>query len=304
MVSVGNFDGVHRGHRDMLHHAGQIARSQGCPLAVVTFEPHPLTIVAPHRAPERLTPPEEKLRLLDDADVDIALVLESNRALLSLTCDDFVAEVLIPHFHPRHMVEGPTFGFGRGRTGNVETLARLGRAHGFDVLVVEPVKFKPRQQEPIRVSSSLIRTMVAAGDVRDAAWCLGRRYALFGDVVSGAGRGRGLGYPTANLGVSDQLLPAEGVYAGRATVLAGQASEGTRITAAVSVGHTPTFDGREVSVEAFLLDFDGDLRGARMCLEFVDFVREQRRFASPAELAAQITRDVEQVRALIRDVSQ
>ncbi len=307
VVTIGNFDGVHRGHRAMLARAGRIARESGCALAAVTFEPHPLTVVAPHRAPERLTPLDEKLRLLEGCGVDAAVVLESKRELLSLTAEQFIGELLVPRLRPRYFVEGPEFGFGRGRGGDVHTLAELGRRFDFQVEVVEPVRVTLTAGRDERVSSSLVRELLAAGHVADAARCLGRRYALFGTVESGRGRGKGLGFPTANLRIENQVIPGEGVYAGCAWLAdTAAAPTGNGLIAAVSIGRNPTFDGQVLTVEAFLLDYgnEGELRGHKMRLELAEWVREQRRFETPAALVEQIGRDVELIRAAISVVDR
>lgn len=346
VLTVGNFDGVHLAHRALIKRALSLAeQNRDCdgaaadgrpPVVVLTFEPHPLTVVAPGRAPSRLTLPEEKLRLLAEAGADVTVVAQSEPSLLGMEAEQFVRDVLVTRFHPAHVVEGPSFGFGRGRKGNPELLQRILAEHDCRVHVVDPVKVQIGLAETLMVSSSLIRQLLGAGRVREAAQCLGRPYALVGDVIHGHGRGRPLGFPTANLSTRDQLIPAEGVYAGRAVwqcepppatergllpplptcnpppPLQREDTEGPsranhlRIDrgadlkfrpAAISIGKTPTFGGDELSVEAFVLDWDGDLYGSSLRLEFERFLRPQLRFDSPAALAEQVHRDVAAVRA-------
>ena len=293
VVSIGNFDGLHRGHQEILRRGRELAHTQKLSLVAVTFEPHPLRLVAPERAPAILTPLDEKLRCLEVAGVDLALVLKSDHQLLSMTAGAFIEELIIPTLHPTHMVEGRSFGFGRGRSGNVETLVRIGSELGFEVVIVPPVQFTEDPQ-PVRISSSLVRRLIAEGRIGSANRCLGRRYALFGTVRTGRGHGRKLGFPTANLWIEDQLVPGEGAYSGRAILL----NDANRSwPAAISIGHTPTFGDSGLLIEAHLLDFDQDLAGASVRLELLQRLRDQRRFNGPEELADQIRRDVQQVRA-------
>jgi riboflavin kinase/FMN adenylyltransferase len=259
----------------------------------MTFDPHPLSVVAPERAPKTLTPRDEKLRWFEQAGVDVAVIAQSTPDLLSLTAEAFVEQVVVGRFQPRWMVEGSSFGFGRGRKGDVGLLRQLGTRHGFDVHVVEPVRLTVENDEQVLVSSSMIRDLVRRGLVRRAALCLGHPYALISQVVHGAQRGRGLGFPTANLRlVDDQLVPAAAVYAGRACV-----TEKT-YAAAVSIGTNATFGGTTMSVEAHLLDYDGDLYDQTIRVEFLDRVRDQRKFESADALREQLVNDIDTVRSI------
>lgn len=295
-LTIGNFDGVHRGHQQIIAQAGLFAANTGGPTAVVTFEPHPLTVVAPDRAPPRLTPQDEKLDCLAAAGADVTVVCLADRALLSLTAEAFVAR-LVERLHPTHIVEGASFGFGRGRSGNPDTLRSLGEQHGFEVFIVDPVRLQLDGGTTLEVSSSMIRKLIAEGRVHRAALCLGRPYALLGRVASGRGRGASLGYPTANLEVSEQLVPQDGVYSGFARLIDEGAGQGRDWPAAVSIGTAPTFENEpERKIEAFLLDADLDLYGRRMRLAFGQWLRGQEKFDSVEALSAQIARDVEAVR--------
>ena len=291
VLTVGNFDGVHLAHQRLLAQARTYASGTGGPVVVLTFEPHPLTVVAPGKAPLRLSHPDEKLRRLADAGADVTVVARSDPDLLGIEAEQFVEKVIVEKFRPTHIVEGPSFGFGRGRKGTPELLRDIASRFGCKVHIVEPVKIEIAD-ETVMVSSSLVRRLLTEAKVDSAALCLGRPYALIGEVVHGDGRGRTIGFPTANVDVIDQLGPREGVYAGRATV--GDIER----PCAVSIGHTPTFGGTSQRVEAYLLDLeDADLYGRTMRVEFDRLIREQHVFGSSEALVEQVHRDVEAVRS-------
>jgi len=293
-VTIGNFDGMHLGHQALLRDClDALARGPagGGPVVAITFEPHPIAILAPERSPPRLTAPDEKLRLLDRYGADAVLVLRADRTLLSMSAEAFIEEMVVGPFGPRCVVEGPTFGFGRGRKGNVDTLRDLGRRFGFDVHVSAPVELDFESPEGRQiVSSTLIRSLLERGDVARAATCLGRPYALCGPVIHGAGVGKSLGFPTINIDAGEQQLPADGVYAGLGRI------GGRCCAAAISIGRRPTFGGTDRVVEAFLLDAAGEWYGEEARLEFLAWLREQRVFGSPEALAEQIENDVKAVR--------
>ena len=270
-VAVGTFDGVHRGHVRVI----DAARTAGLRTSVVTFDPHPRAVLG--RGVELLATLERRLELLHDAGVEDVLVLRFDERLAALPADEF-AERMLRGIGAETVAAGETFRFGRGREGDLELLERL----GFDVRRVPLVE---------NVSSSRVRELVHAGDTERAATLLGRPPEVEGIVVRGDGRGRELGFPTANLDVPDGLLvPPDGVYAGWA-----QARR-----AAVSIGTNPHFDGVERRVEAHLLDFDGDLYGERLVVEIWAPLRAQRRFDSLDELVAAIGDDVERTRTAVR----
>lgn len=293
VVSIGNFDGLHRGHRRILSVAQDHARRLSVPVVAVTFEPHPLTVIAPSRAPKRLTNVAQKLALLGTAGVNVAVVLESTPALLGLEAEAFLRDVVVGRFRPSMIVEGRNFGFGKGRRGDIETLSDLADRFGYSLDIVEPVTVALDGGEPQRVSSSLIRKLVTEGRMEHAAAALGRNYELVGIVERGAGRGRKLGFPTINIRAAAQLIPAHGVYAGRSCV------DGTDYRCAVNIGAAPTFESSEPLVEAHLLDFSGDVYGRELVVALSHRLRGQRRFDSPDELARQIRADVEAVRCSV-----
>jgi riboflavin kinase/FMN adenylyltransferase len=298
VLTIGNFDGVHLGHRRIVELARTLAGERGGGRAVVamTFEPPPDLVLRPENPTQRVVPPAVKGRLLLEAGCDYVVTAKADRALLGLEPAEFIRQVIVGRFAPRHIVEGPNFFFGRRRAGDIETLRSAGAAAGFEVYVAEPVRLELGAALGHEVvSSTLIRRLVAAGRVQDAARCLGRAFALYGPVVAGAGVGRKLGFPTANIAAGEQVCPGDGVYAGWAEI------EGRRYAAAVSVGTRPTF-GEDVSrtIEAFLLDASGDLYDRDMVLGFVRRLRDQRRFDGPEALTAQMAKDVEEVRRIVQ----
>lgn len=289
-VTIGNFDGVHLGHRALLARADAAARRLGGDAVALTFEPHPAVILAPDRAPPRLTTRARKLELLRARGVDVVIVEPFTRELAALSADDFVRAILVDVLGARHVVVGYDFHYGARRGGTTETLAASGRRHGFEVEVVAPVTVGTEAP-----SSSAIRRLVAAGEVRHAAELLGRPHDVDGVVVRGAGRGRGIGVPTANLEVEGALLPAPGIYAVWASLPGGE-----RVMGAASLGTNPTFGaGAPLTLEVHLLDWDGDLYGQPLRTSFVHRLRGEERYDSVEALVAQIRRDVDQTRAIL-----
>lgn len=281
-VTVGSFDGVHLGHQAVLREIDRRARAAERASILVTFDPHPLEVVNPVAAPPLLTTGPERLEILALSPLDYLLLMRFDRHLASLTPEEFVCDVLLRRCAVRELVIGHDHGFGRGRSGDVETLRRLGKTHGFDVDVVAPVDFGGQH-----VSSSRIRRAVAGGDLSTAAAMLGRRYGVVGRVGEGQRRGRMLGVPTINLSEISprKLLPPDGVYAVRVEWREGSAG------GMMNQGPRPTFqDGRRV-LEAHLFDFDGDLYGEWVRIEWVERLRDIERFGSAEQLQKQLERD-------------
>lgn len=288
-VTVGSFDGVHLGHHEVLEEVARRARAAGRASVLVTFDPHPLEVVNPQAAPPLLTTHAERLEILAQTPVDYALVVRFDAALAALPPDRFVREVLVPRCGMRELVIGYDHGFGRGRSGGVETLRALGAEDGFAVDVVGPVDAAEQH-----VSSSRIRRAVAGGDLATARALLGRPYTLSGAVVAGERRGRLLGVPTINLDVPPRkLLPPDGVYAVRVEWPGGRAG------GMMNQGGRPTFDDGRRSLEAHLFGVDADLYGAWVRVEWVARLRDTRRFASAEELVAQLARDRAQAEAVL-----
>ncbi len=287
VLSIGNFDGVHLGHRSIVARVRQLAdEAHGRAVAAVTFEPHPVTVLRPESAPPRLTPIEVKRSLLADLGVDYLVELPPEPAVLNLSAERFW-EILRDEVRPAHIVEGDSFNFGKGRGGNIRQLQHWSIGSGIGIHIATPAEAVLLDMQCVPVSSSLIRWLLSMGRVRDAAICLGRPYELRGSVIRGYQRGRSIGIPTANLDCSDQLVPADGVYAGRCEI-AGQCWP-----AAVSIGPMPTFGEHRRQVEAHLIGYDSDLYGQIIGVSLIDWRREQRRFADVSSLRQQLTRDID-----------
>jgi riboflavin kinase/FMN adenylyltransferase len=307
VLTIGNFDGVHVGHQEILRTARRLAREWGRELVVMTFEPHPVAILHPEQAPGVLTPLPLKLHLLQEFTDNCVVVLEDSRELLHLAPEAFVEEFLLTAIRPAQLVEGDDFHFGAGRAGDVHTLARFGREKGFEVTVVPPQQIELPTGQTLRVSSTLIRYMLEGGHVGEAALALSRPYRLLGPIVSGWGRGRKLGFPTLNLGPTSQIIPAEGVYAGYVEVAATEPEllqNHEHLPAVFSIGEARTFgDEHPLLIEAHLLIGNvGDMAGKLMAMDFVQRLRSQHKFASPQELSAQIARDCQAAREALRVV--
>jgi riboflavin kinase/FMN adenylyltransferase len=299
VVTVGNFDGVHAGHRAVLSRLVERARAEGARAVAVTFDPHPLQVLHPERAPELITGLDQRLELLAAVGVDAALVLPFTHELAQWTPEEFVIRVLVDALHARAVVVGRDSRFGRRNSGDVGTLRELGEQHGFAVEVVDDLAPAAGGR---RWSSSWVRELLAAGDVDAAAGVLGRPHRLTGEVVHGDHRGRELGYPTANLSPdSEGLVPADGVYAGWLLRSELPADAPDRLLpAAVSIGTNPTFAGTVRRVEAYVLDrTDLDLYGERVTLELVGRLRPTLRFDDVQALVDQMALDVEQCRQLL-----
>lgn len=287
VVTVGTFDGVHRGHQAVLEEIGRRARRRGSRSILVTFDRHPLTVVRPEAAPALLTTPDEKKAILAQSDLDYVAFLPFTWTLSRYTPEEFIRLVLLDRFRVEELVIGHDHGFGRSRSGSIETARLLGAQLGFDVDVVEAVR-----ADGATISSTSIREALVAGDVERAERGLGRPYSFRGPVVHGLGRGRDLGFPTANLPApaGRKLLPREGIYAVRAS-LKDEIRNGL-----LHLGPRPTFAGSPPSIELYLLDFDRDIYGELVQVDFLARLRDVEPFASTAELVAQMRRDREQAR--------
>jgi riboflavin kinase/FMN adenylyltransferase len=283
VITVGTFDGVHRGHRDVVERLVARSRSLKIPSVLVTFEPHPLEIVNPSAAPLLLTTHYEKLEVLAETGIDYLAVLPFTARLAGFSAEDFVEIVLRRCFRMRELLIGYDHGFGRQRAGNVSVLRTLGERDGFRVEVVDPVSTSEGQS----VSSTSIRRAVAGGDLARAADSLGRAYSVSGRVIEGAQRGRTIGFPTLNLGAPPprKLLPPEGVYAVRVQTAGGP------LGGMMNLGPRPTFGDSSTSLEAHLFDTTGTFYGAYVRIDFVARLRETRKFPSAEHLIAQLRED-------------
>jgi riboflavin kinase/FMN adenylyltransferase len=284
VLSVGNFDGIHRGHRRILDLAGALRGPAG--VAVVTFEPHPLTVLRPEFAPPRLTPLPLKMQLLEQAGVDHLAVLPPIPEVLELSAEAFW-KILRDDVRPSHIIEGQSFSFGKNRGGNIDRLKEWAGQSNVQLHIVDAVQVPLLDMKIVRASSSLIRWLLLFGRVREAAICLGQPYVMEGIVIKGFQRGRTIGVPTANLDCGQQLLPAEGVYVGGCTV------DGTRYPAAVSIGTLPTFDDGKLQFEVHLIGYSGDLYGRTLQVELIDWIREQWKFPGIDALKDRLKIDIE-----------
>jgi len=291
VVTIGVFDGVHRGHQAIIGEAVARAKAAGVPSVVLTFDPHPSEVVRPGSHPPVLTSPRYKADLVERLGADVLCVLEFTLEFSRLTPAEFAHVVLVEHLHAQAVVVGENFRFGHKAAGDVAELARVGERFGFAATGVPLVR-----DGGTPISSTYVRSCVDAGDVASAARALGREHRVEGVVIRGDARGRTLGYPTANLRTAPHTaVPADGVYA--AWLVRG----GERLPAAVSIGTNPTFEGRERRVEAYVLDFEGDLYGADVALDFVESLRkaDTMTFDSVDALVAQIGRDVAKTREVL-----
>lgn len=283
-LTVGSFDGVHLGHIDVIKHVVAAAQETDSQSALITFEPHPRCVLDPGNCPQSITTLQEKLALIEAAGIEHAIVLRFDRELASLSPQEFI-DRLAAVMELRRWVIGYDFAFGRGRTGSAHWL----REHGHQVEVVPPFKVDGHD-----LHSSEVRRLITAGDVDRANKLLAREYAMAGPVEAGEKVGRRLGFPTANIAVEpNKLIPALGAYAGRA-----RAPEGDFV-AALSVGYRPTFGGTQLRVEAFLLDFEGDLYQQRLELRFVRYLHPDIKFPGTDKLVQQLKQDVADTRRIV-----
>ena len=283
VLTVGNFDGVHVGHAQILHQVADLARANRWTAATLTFDPHPTRIVAPERAPRLLTTLDARLALFEQTGIDAAVVLPFTRQVAALSPEDFVKQVLVDKLRVRAVVVGGNFRFGRGHAGDVRALEEFGRRYGFEVRVVKPV--------PLRgeiISSTLLRSLITEGRVGRAAHMLGRPFSIEGRVVRGHGVGARQTVPTLNLAPDTEVIPARGVY----STCTLDPDTGRRWPSVTNIGYRPTFDGQDLSIETFLLRPLEDPNPERLSVAFWRRLRDEKKFPSPAELREQIMRDV------------
>jgi riboflavin kinase / FMN adenylyltransferase len=292
VYAIGNFDGLHLGHQAVIERAVAMAREQAAPSAILTFEPHPADFFAARPVAFRLTPARDKAAICARLGLDGVVVIRFDASLAAMTADEFVARVLVGRLGVAAVVVGWDFHFGKGRSGSPATLAEAGLRHGFAVDIVAKVEDGAGEAARI-VSSSAIRKALEQGDVAFAAHGLGRNYSVIGRVISGQRLGRALGVPTANIALERTNRLAHGIYAVVARV------EGRAFPAVASFGTRPTVDDGPPLLEVHLLDFDGDLYGREMEVEFIERIRDERKFDSIQALAAEMERDKERARAIL-----
>ena len=289
-VTIGNFDGVHLGHQYIFRHLTEEARGAGSPSAVITFDPHPKMILHPDRRPFYLiTTLEEKIDLLAAQGIDALILIPFSLEFASMTAGEFVGQLLWDKLRLRKILIGHDYAFGRGKEGNEDFLRTFGQKLGFAVEAMNAF-----QIGEVTISSTRVRTVIQAGDVKTAAAYLGRPYNLVGTVVAGHHRGTGLGFPTANLDPEKILVPPNGVYAAIINL------EGRKYRAVLNIGMNPTFGDNRRSIEVFLLDFHENIYGKRMEVLFIEKLRDERKFPDPGALVEQIKQDVSRAEAILQ----
>ncbi|MFE7721730.1 bifunctional riboflavin kinase/FAD synthetase [Nocardia rhizosphaerihabitans] len=300
VLTIGVFDGVHRGHAQLISRAVAAAKKRGVPSVLMTFDPHPMEVVRPGSHPAQLTTLTRRAELAEELGIDVFCVMPFTQDFMKLTPSGYVHDLLVERLHVTEVVVGDNFTFGKKAAGTVDTMRELGGRFGFEVDGVTLLG-----EHAVTFSSTYIRSCVDAGDMTAAAEALGRPHRVEGVVVHGDGRGRGLGFPTANVAPSmHAAIPADGVYAGWFTVLGhgpaiGTVEPGERAMAAISVGTNPTFSGRSRTVEAFVLDGEADLYGQHVAVDFVEQLRGMRKFDTIDDLVEAMGRDVENARKIL-----
>ncbi|MDA8100637.1 MAG: bifunctional riboflavin kinase/FAD synthetase [Nitrospiraceae bacterium] len=290
VLTLGNFDGVHLGHQAIFKTVVDRAREAGGTAMAFTFEPHPLKLLAPERSPRLLNTFHAKMKLMESSGMQVVICADFDRQFAEQHPEDFARTVLVDGIGVKEVFVGYDYAFGKGREGSIASLKRMGEAFGFSVGVVDAV-----QVDGTVVSSSLVRDLVSSGRVDEVPRYLGRYYHIEGTVVHGESRGRTLGFPTANIHTSNELLPAFGVYAVRAVV------GGRPISGAASIGIRPTFGDGPVSLEVFLLDYEGDLYGKHLEVFFIKRLRGEQKFPDADALVRQMQLDVQEARAALAD---
>jgi riboflavin kinase/FMN adenylyltransferase len=292
-VAIGNFDGVHPGHRAVINEAGLIARDEGVPWAVLTFEPHPRQLFTPNQPPFRLTPLRAKAQQIEAMGADLLIVQRFDKAFSEIEAEDFIRDALVRGLGAHHVVSGYDFVFGHNRGGHCDLLLALGEKEGFGFTAVSALSDDTGEV----YSSTRIRDRLKDADPLGAAKILGRPFELSGRVVHGDNRGRDLGFPTANIQMGRHIRPANGIYAVQALVEGEEDQQW--LDGAANIGVRPTFDGDGILLEVFLLDFDADLYGKRLRVRLIDYLREEKKFDGLDPLKAQIALDVEQTRKIL-----
>lgn len=291
VATMGNFDGIHLGHQALVRNTVEESKRLGYPSTVLTFEPHPLKILAPERAPSLILSYEDKIALLQSLGVDIVIAQRFDRQFASISADDFVRRFLVDRLKVKKLWVGRDLRFGQGRRGGTDDLLRLAAGAGFEVGVLDPILL-----DGIRISSSRIRQLVEEGRVAEVRPMLGRYHFVSGRIVTGHRRGRELGFPTANIATQTEVVPLNGIYATLTEL------QNKRLLSVSSVGINPTFGDGPRTVESFILDFDGDIYGERIKLSFVQRIRGEKKFAVVKDLIAQMHEDVKHARAALKEV--
>ena len=292
-LTIGNFDGVHLGHKALFKRVKEWAKKLDGESVVMTFNPHPLQVFRPQDAPAFITMHEQKLALIESCGIDAVIVVPFNREFAEISATDFVKKIIVEKIGAKAIIVGYDYRFGRNREGNIEFLKAMGEKEGFSIDVVSGV-----HTDGVVVSSTMIRHFIHDGFIKEAGDLLGRPYEILGEVVPGRARGgRLLGFPTANVRLSIQASPKPGVYAVEVEL------EGKKYMGAANLGYNPTFGDVDLSLEVFILDFDGDIYGKQILVRFVERLRDEVKFSGIEELIAQIQKDVERTREILTERS-
>lgn len=291
VLTLGNFDGVHLGHQAIFRMLKERAREMNGTSIVYTFVPHPMRVIAPERAPKLLTTYKEKIKLIEESGVDVIICTNFTKKFANISAEDFVKEILCMTLNVKEIFIGSNYLFGKGRKGSPELLKKLGNECGFSVTIIDEISI-----DNTELSSSKIRALIAKGRVDEAVKFLGRPYSVDGIVVEGAKRGKSLlNTPTANLLTINELLPKDGVYA--VTVIV----DGKMYGGATNIGHNPTFDEKKFSFETHILDFEGQLLGKTLRVNFIKRIRDEMKFTGIDELGTRLKKDIEEIRAILKD---
>ena len=291
IVTVGVFDGLHVGHQAVIQQVLTQANKFKLASFVLTFDPPPLAFLAPERCPPTLTPLPKRIEILEQLGVDAAIFARFDAYLQQMSPDTFVQQVLLQRLHAKQVIVGYDWQFGKGRSGNAEALKKLGDRYQFGVTIVGPVQFRG---EPVH--STRVREAIAESDLDLVSEFLGRRYSIMGEVVKGEGRGRQIGFPTANIDTGNQMLPPSGVYAVRVKL------EGRMFDGALNMGIRPTFDGGKFQIETHLFEFEKMVYGKKIEIFFIEKIRDERRFPNPEMLVNQIKQDVAAAKAILNQM--
>ena len=290
ILTIGNFDGVHLGHQAIFRMLKERASQKKGTSIVFTFVPHPLTVIAPERAPKLLTTYKDKIRLIEKTGIDAIICANFTKKFAGIKAEDFVRDILCNILGVKEIFIGSNYSFGRGKKGTPELLKSLGKECGFTVTIVNEIKMNSST-----LSSSGIRALVAKGKVETASAFLGRHYSVEGIVIEGAKRGKSLlNTPTANLMTANELLPKDGVYAVTVEL------DGKTYGGATNIGHNPTFKDKKFSFETHILDFDGELRGRTLKVNFISRIRDEMKFAKVEDLSAQLKQDIDNIRQILK----
>jgi riboflavin kinase/FMN adenylyltransferase len=290
ILSLGNFDGVHLGHQAIFRMLQERARKKKGTSIAFTFVPHPLSVIAPERAPKLLTTYKDKIRLIENSGIDVIICINFTKEFANITAEDFVRNILCDMLGVKEIFIGSNYLFGKSRKGSPELLKELGKEIGFKVKIIDEIKIND-----IALSSSRIRNLIAKGKVDEASPLLGRLYSVEGIVVEGAKRGKSLlKTPTANLLTANELLPKDGVYAVTVDL------DGKIYGGATNIGYNPTFKDKKYSFETHILDFDGELLGKTLKISFVKRIRDEMKFSGIEELASQLKKDIQDIRQILK----